>query len=51
MASAPLDPHIESQPNNDAENVAQPPQDSPGIPGGTAGTGGENKVQDSDFER
>ena len=26
------------------------PLDRPGVSGGTAGTGGENKVQDPDFE-
>lgn len=35
-------------PDPGRENVEE---DSPGDPGGTAGTGGDNKVQDAEFER
>ena len=47
--SGPSDSPEQVTPSNDPgrENV----EDSPGDFAGTAGTGGENKVQDSSFER
>lgn len=60
MASTP-DAHPDSPPSgpsNDPERVSpadaprrESVEDTPGDPGGTAGTGGDNKVQDSSFER
>lgn len=35
----------------ESETPDRSPLDPPGVSGGTAGTGGENKVQDRDFER
>jgi len=59
MASHP-DAHPDSLPETEADSPEQvsPPaderqgvEDSPGDFAGTAGTGGENKVQDAEFER
>ena len=60
MASTP-DAHpdsIPAGPSDDPERVSsteaprrESVEDTPGDPGGTAGTGGENKVQDAEFER
>jgi hypothetical protein len=60
MASHP-DAHPDSDPSGTSDqpeqvSPADDPQresveDSPGDPGGTAGTGGDNKVQDQSFER
>jgi len=60
MASHP-DAHPDSLPDAESDSPEQvsPPneqhrqnvEDSPGDAAGTAGTGGENKVQDAQFER
>jgi hypothetical protein len=60
MASHP-DPHPDSDPNGADDSVEQVKksddgraggvEDAPGDFAGTAGTGGENKVQDQSFER
>jgi len=59
MANRP-DPHPDSDPSNPADSSEQDRpdakrqngvEDAPGDFAGTAGTGGENKVQDQSFER